>query len=236
MTLTNDYIIKFLKSRNVNYLYHANTVKTSLQFIARKGLLSREAMETRGLHQTYQYTDKYDKKFGIFNDIFFDLCDIHKQSKQINYYGPVLFVFDLEILSTVNNHKIKITQKNPAYWHDKNSNTDLHYNKRYFLDPDTLQLDFSKKNFGQHITIENFSKPLPFNPHLKRIILDNPQIGDLSYFENAKRALEKAIKEKKLSVKLKVRNNCNWDCKCSRIYNGDVKTNCKIDIKKLFNV
>ena len=92
------------------YLYHANSVITSLGFITSKKLFSRKYGEYTGLPQTYQKSDEGDKQKDIFNDIFFDNSDIG--SKVICYYGPITFVFKAqEILHS--EREIKITRYNP---------------------------------------------------------------------------------------------------------------------------
>lgn len=92
------------------YLYHANSVITSLGFITSKRLFSRKYGEDTGFPQTYQKSDEGDKQKDIFNDIFFDNSDIG--SKVICYYGPITFVFKAqEILHS--EREIKITRYNP---------------------------------------------------------------------------------------------------------------------------
>ena len=92
------------------YLYHANSVITSLGFILNKKLFSRKYGEDTGLPQTYQKSDEVDKQKDIFNDIFFDNSDIGKEN--ICYYGPITFVFRAqEILHS--EREIKITRYNP---------------------------------------------------------------------------------------------------------------------------
>ena len=92
------------------YLYHANSVITSLGFITSKKLFSRKYGEDTGLLQTYQKSDEADKQKDIFNDIFFDNSDIGKEN--ICYYGPITFVFRAqEILHS--EREIKITRYNP---------------------------------------------------------------------------------------------------------------------------
>lgn len=92
------------------YLYHANSVITSLGFITSKKLFSRKYGEDTGFPQTYQKSDEGDKQKDIFNDIFFDNSDIG--SKVICYYGPITFVFKAqEILHS--EREIKITRYNP---------------------------------------------------------------------------------------------------------------------------
>lgn len=68
--MTNFEIKQILISKQINYLYHSNTVETSITFLRHGGLLSRGAVEKNGLNQTPQRSDEIDKQLGIYNDIF----------------------------------------------------------------------------------------------------------------------------------------------------------------------
>ncbi|MCR5637474.1 MAG: hypothetical protein K6F97_01305, partial [Lachnospiraceae bacterium] len=89
---------KHLTCEGENYpacdrLFHANSVKTSINFIRRMALFSRKFGEERNL-QTVQNSDVIDKEFGVWNDIFFDNVDIpYKSGNNVSAYGPVMFVF-----------------------------------------------------------------------------------------------------------------------------------------------
>lgn len=111
LSLLKDDIEKAkVKEKGKVYLYHANSVITSLGFITSKKLFSRKYGENTGFPQTYQKSDEGDKQKDIFNDIFFDNSDIG--SKVICYYGPITFVFRAqEILHS--EREIKITRYNP---------------------------------------------------------------------------------------------------------------------------
>lgn len=50
----------FLKSKNIEDFYHANTVTTSCTLIKQKGLLSRGTFERKGLEMTPQSSDDCD--------------------------------------------------------------------------------------------------------------------------------------------------------------------------------
>lgn len=110
LLLKNDIEKGKEKGKGKVYLYHANSVITSLGFITSKKLFSRKYGEDTDLLQTYQKSDEGDKQKDIFNDIFFDNSDIG--SKVICYYGPITFVFKAhEILNS--EREIKITRYNP---------------------------------------------------------------------------------------------------------------------------
>ena len=92
------------------YLYHANSVITSLGFILNKKLFSRKYGEDNFIPQTRQRSDSKDKKQGIYNDIFFDNSDIGEF--KICAYGPITFVFSAEEIFNLNKD-VKVTSENP---------------------------------------------------------------------------------------------------------------------------
>lgn len=182
-------IKQILMAKGVHYLYHANTVATSCTFIKNGGLFSREAIEKRNLYQTYQKSDQTDKIFDVYNDIFFDSIDIHESIRRINFYGPVLFVYTIDILDTIPDNFIKITKSNPIYWDYNTKEKD-----KYFNTNEELEALFQKGNFQQHITLKNQHTPLPFD-HLEKIILDNPGEKHEHLFEKALSVLQQTIKK-----------------------------------------
>lgn len=204
-------IKEVLLKRGVQKLYHANTVATSITFLSNGGLLSRGAVEERQLFQTFQNSDSTDKEYGIWNDIFFDSVDIHERAKNVNQYGPVTFVYSIDLLDDLQGKTVKITKDNPVYW-DGTSEDD-----RYFTNLAELLFQYQKGSFGQHLTICDMCNPLPFLPHLKEIILDDPMISDNALFICAKRGLSELIREVGLGVPLTIRN-CSSDCKCYEKY------------------
>lgn len=136
------------------YLYHANSVITSLGFITSKKLFSRKYGEDTGLLQTYQKSDEGDKQKDIFNDIFFDNSDIGEEN--ICYYGPITFVFRAqEILHS--EREIKITRYNPI----ENLKEPLYFSSLSEIEEQRLKYKKEKKKkifnkiFKHHTTIKN---------------------------------------------------------------------------------
>jgi hypothetical protein len=93
MHLPREDVIRTLDRKGNGYLYHANTIRTSCTFLANGGLLSRGAVEARGLQQTPQRSDGDDRRYGVWDDIWLDGVDIHAQARRENVYGPVLFIY-----------------------------------------------------------------------------------------------------------------------------------------------
>ncbi len=197
--MTNLEIKQVLIKKGVRYLYHANTVETSLSFLQSRGLLSRGLCEDMKLPQTGQYTDDFDKRYNIFYDIFFDSMEIQKRTG-VSYYGPVLFVYDIDVLDTVEEGHIRITKMNPDKW--KNT---ISANERYFLKLEELSLFFDKGNFGQHITLTNKKNILSFE-YLEKIVLSDPQQKDNLLFEVAKARIRGLIDDACLAVPFIIRD------------------------------
>lgn len=208
--MTNSEIKEILSSNGVKHLYHTNTVETSLSFIKSGGLLSRGYCEDMGLPQTPQYTDRTDKEQGIFYDIFFDSVEIQRRTG-VSYYGPVLFVYSVDVLDIIEEGRIRITKNNPINWHGRLSDSE-----KYFLEADELAWFFEKDNFGQHITIINQNQPLSFE-YLEKVVLSIPQQGNNQLFDIAKITIEEAMDDNWLSVPLTVRDY-NYNENFSKLY------------------
>lgn len=202
---------EILVSRGVTELYHANTVVTSLSFLRSGGLLSRGYAEDIGLPQTPQRTDVSDKQFGIYYDIFFDATDIHQRARNLNHYGPISFVYSVDVLDHPD-IEVKVTKVNPQYWAP-----DQEAEKRYFLTEAALRLRYSSTDFGQHITICNMHTPLPFVPYLQKIVIEDPQIEDTSLLDNAVKAIQDELNHQRLTIPLQIRE-CSEDCRCHEAY------------------
>lgn len=206
---------KVLIHKGVIELFHVNSVITSLTFINNGGLLSRETVEEYNLPQTDQKSDDIDKKFNIYNDIFFDSVDIHERAKDVNNYGVITFVYSVDVLDEVADYDICITQENPANWDE-----DIPYEERYFPDVDSLYYGFHKGDFGNHITVRNISKPISFQ-YLKKIIIDNPGEDGQKYFSPAYEAIKDSIENNNINVPIEIRE-CPPKCKCHQKYETNI--------------
>ena len=192
-------------------LFHANSIKTSLRFIERKALFSREFGENEGL-QTYQRSDSFDRQLGVYNDIFFDNIDIpYRSGTNRSAYGPVMFVFKIDILK---NQKIRILKFNP--WNGRDQD-DITYNQLFFSGIEeiksilcvdhhynTNRVNFLE-NFEHHTTVFNTSE-LPFGNNLDFIYVEKCYDG--SGRENElKNVLENALNEAGLDVPVIIRKD-----------------------------
>lgn len=209
--MTNETIKRILLEKGVTHLYHANTVATACTFIENNGLLSRGVIEDLGLYQTSQVTDRSDKDYGVFYDIFFDSVDIHQRSKKINNYGPVVFVYSIDVLDVLPPDCIRVTKDNPMYWTSSMTDED-----KYFLAQEELQTFYQREKFNQHVTLRHQVAPLPFD-FLEKIIIDNPGVEDTGYFDNAYHHLQDLIDKYIAGIPLEVRQ-CPPSCSCQNQY------------------
>ena len=228
MEINKKEFCEFLRSMGINHLYHANTVQTSCTFIDAGGLLSRGAVEAYNLIQTFQSSDNIDKKYNVWNDIFLDSYDLHNLFKRRNYYGPVSFKFNIDILNDERLPKLWITKDNPIYWRANQKN-----HERYFKNILELKQNYSEEVWKKMITLRDTFEPLSFNPYLEQIILDNPlvRIGDIRLFKEAKVALINALERNNMDTSILVTRKCKFNCSCRINYLEQVRTQ---ELKKLF--
>lgn len=150
------------------YLYHANSVITSLGFILNKKLFSRKYGEDNFIPQTRRRSDSKDKKQGIYNDIFFDNSDIGED--KICAYGPITFVFSAkEIFDS--SKEVKVTNENP--YNVKN------YENMYFSGLLEIKKEMNEgeyrfyKQIQYHTTIKDCDYIELKKENLKYIIIEN---------------------------------------------------------------
>jgi hypothetical protein len=205
-----------LDSLGVTHLHHANTVTTSSTFLDHGGLLSRRYVEKHGLPQTPQSSDQLDKDFGIWDRVFVDHVDIHfrgGRKKGPNQYGPVLFVFQLDLLLQLpKGSKVLVTKTNPVHW--SRSDKD---NERWFRTPEELSAKLSKGDFDKMLVIETADGKVAFPSDAPvRIALDNPKrkmISGADAFDHAQRRLRTAAKVGGVNVSIE-EHVCRDDCIC----------------------
>jgi hypothetical protein len=119
MHLIRQTVYNALEDKGILNLYHANSVLTSCQFLKRGSLLSRGTAERLNYHQTSQASDKIDKTYSLWFDVFTDTVDIHDRATTSNVYGPVLFVIDPKILLKKSTGRVWVTKFNPTKFKGK---------------------------------------------------------------------------------------------------------------------
>lgn len=225
-------LYNFLSRRKLKYFFHANTVKTSCTLIEQKGLLSRGEITKRKLAMTAQSSDDIDKKFNVWNDIFFDIVDLHGYFPRQNLYGPVCFKISNEFLLDKNLPNICITKDNPIYWKQ-----DMSDEEKYYLTVSEYASEFDEnmKNGTIQVkmfTIHDTSKRIPFKKYLVEVILDNTavKINGEALFPIAKEALASGLSKAGFDLNiLKIRTCTN--CFCEINYMKQVSI---AELEKLF--
>lgn len=224
MSLPAKHVYDVLKDKNVDTLYHANSVLTTCQFLNKGSIMSRGSVEQIGGYQTEQDSDRIDKRYGIWYDIFFDSIDIHSRGSRANKYGPVLLCFDIEIITRLYTGNVWVTKLNPTKWAGKSDE------KRWFESKRDLEENFVPSEFDQMIVFRHCGGVLPFKSYLNQIILDDPQMEstggqEIQYYSMAFGALKSSMLESNVNIPIKKRE-CTNVCDCLEYYQNDrAKTN-----------
>jgi hypothetical protein len=218
MELDPRKVLKVLKSKGITHLYHANTVRTACTFIRAGGLLSRGAVEDLGLEQTPQTSDDIDKKFDVWYDVFLDSSDLHTLFNRQNHYGPVLFKFNVDVLTLKDLPPLWVTKNNPIYWDDNSTLED-----RYFQSIREFDNGYTNRSYRQMITLRYASSLIPFEPYLEEILLDDPKVkvGGVCLLTEAINALKNAISENEFilnNVERNIRQCYNCWCHSNYLY------------------
>lgn len=217
MHIPSSHVFEALSEKGVTELHHANSVATACQFIRTGSLLSRGSVERLGVTQTPQASDEADRRYSIWFDVFLDSVDIHKRASRANAYGPVLFVFDINIINANGTGRIWVTKLNPTKWAGKSDG------QRWFKNRNDLEENFVKGRFDQMLVLRHCGGALPFGKHLKKIILDDPQRKtehDVDLYSMSVGALRLAMQDAKIDVPIQ-RRNCVEGCTCEEDWGGD---------------
>lgn len=224
--LSAKQLYSILKEKKVEFLYHANTVGTSVTFIENRALLSRDFIETNDLYQTEQKSDKEDKKFDVWDHIFLDGADLHKKYNRANKYGPVLFRMNLELLISPSIQEVYITKSNPWYW---NSSTTLE--NKFYSNIDDVKSDYltgSKLDSQIMFTFRNPEKEIKLNKYLHSIGIDKPKLlvniasgGQKTVGDYAEDTLKECLENSGLGhIPILTRNHPKFNfCQCHFNYN-----------------
>lgn len=216
MHIPSLHVYEALSQKGVTELHHANSIATACQFIRSRSLLSRGTVERLGVAQTPQESDKADRSYSIWFDVFLDSVDIHKRASRANVYGPVLLVFDINIIHKNSTGRIWVTKENPTKWAKKVDED------RWFQGKEDLATNFVRGRFDQMIVLRHCGGELPFGKHLKKIVLDDPKQQtneDIDFYSMAVGALRFAMQDAGVDVPIE-RRKCGDQCKCEE-YWGD---------------
>jgi hypothetical protein len=208
-----------LSNVGARYLHHANTVATSCTFLEHGALLSRAYVEEHNLVQTVQGSDTLDKRYGIWDAVFLDHVDIHLRggrTKGPNQYGPVLFVFELNVLlSLPQNADVRVTRRNPVHWRDGQEDRD-----RWYQTAAELSQDISFGDFDKMLVIFHTNGRFELTTTACRVMLDNPnrRLRDgADAFEHAVTRLITAAEVGGVHATI-TNHQCREDCICQKKY------------------
>ena len=211
MEIASKRVFEILQEKGVDTICHANSVLTACQFLRSGSLMSRGTVYRKGLYQTPQKSDRIDREYGIWFDVFTDSVDIHNRARQANCYGPVLFVIDSELIKRTYTGRVWVTKLNPTKWKGKG------HRERWFVFDNDLSNNFARGNFDQMIVFRHCGGELFFTKYLTEIILDDPELktrgSRIDYYSMAYGALTLAITEGGLNIKIRKRR-CPNGCKC----------------------
>jgi hypothetical protein len=222
-------VYELLKRKGVNFFYHANTVKTALTFIQEKALLSRQYIETKNLIQTDQYTDDKDKKLGIWDAVFLDGTDLHKKLARPNYYGPILFQMNLNILLNPLFKTVRVTKSNPEAWKSADDN--------FYENIEDLDAEYLVGNKISDVRImflfDSVSKSIELDLFCEKIVIDDPRVnlvypnGDIKAISNlVKLTIENELKSSNLlKIPVEIRHMDNKACGCYFQYKNMYSSN-----------
>lgn len=219
MDIPSQQVFEVLSAKGVTELHHVNSVATACQFIRSRSLMSRGTVERMGVAQTAQSSDKTDRIYGIWFDVFLDSVDIHERARRANVYGPVLFVFDIGLIHKNGTGRIWVTKENPTKWADKAKD------ERWFQGKTELAEIFTKGTFDQMLVLRHCGGEFPFGKHLVKIILDDPSHQtqeDVDCFSMAVGALRLAMQDAGLNVPIE-RRTCRPRCTCKAEWQRDSK-------------
>jgi len=172
--LSSTDIYTLLQDKGVEYLYHANTVSTSMTFIKENALLSRGYVEENHLVQTPQKSDKEDKLYDVWNHVFLDATDLHTRYSQANHYGPVTFRIKLELLKNPDLPNMIITKSNPMYWKPSTP-----MDSRFYNSLDDVKNDYmTGKKLDSYVmfTFKDCGKIISLADYVVAIGIDRPEI------------------------------------------------------------
>lgn len=217
MELDSTSVHRALIDKGIEALHHGNTLQTSCLFLLHGRLLSRGAVEDRGLIQTPQYSDDQDKRYAIWHDLFLDSVDIHERANKRNLYGPVLFRFRVDLLLDKAIPAVWITRKNPTQWRQDDRLED-----RYFSSVGEFAERYSKGDFGSIFILRSTGGSLKLGPYLRDIVIDAPEMNrsELNLFSHSVGALRFAAWQGGLKDVEIVKRDCSRFCQCMSEYDA----------------
>lgn len=222
--LSSKDLYQLLKELDVEFLYHANTLATSISFIKEGALVSRKFAVDNGLSQTPQDSDHKDKLHGVWDSLFLDGTDHHVIFKRRNYYGPISFKIKLEVLLSGEFDKVYITRWNPSRWPHN-----MAEENKFYHSIDEVRKNYTagaKREDAQIMfTFPKAEKKMDFDKYLHSICYDDPKLtiptneANVEGREYLKSVLENTLSKYHRHYVLEQREHTMpTDCKCFSYY------------------
>ena len=169
MDIASKHVFGVSGRRKVMELHHANSVATACQFIRASSLMSWGRSLGLGLRRTCRSRTSWIGAiaYGLTSSRTL-LTSIAEQGRSM-VDGPVLFVFDLDILDRNGTGRMWVIKGNPISCRGKSDE------ERWLQDGRDLERHFVKGRFNQMIVLRHCGGVLPFGSYLSRIVLDDPQ-------------------------------------------------------------
>lgn len=144
-----------------------------------------------------------------------DGVDIHDRAKQRNFYGPVIFVFDVEIFSQDWLSSLWITKKNPQNWKETDTNSD-----RYFDSVEDFRQNYKFGDFEKIFVLRHIGGVLRLKPYLQKILLDNPRLSfnGIDIYSQAVGALKATARIGGIENIIIEQRGCQEACNCINQY------------------
>lgn len=218
--INNEELFQELRERSIRNLFHANSVETSLSFFRVASLLSRHECQKQGLPQSKQWSDTSDQTHAIFDDVFLNFSDLHRNFKCSNAYGPILFCISVDklekFLISHNNIKIHITKLHPHKWKNSMTDDDKWRSELMgtFLNPiGTINQSYVDK-WTDLVMSGVGGSGIPLNICEKVIIDEHPNNDD--FFSQVSSAFNNCMAAQSLSFPIIKRDCSILNCKCKK--------------------
>ncbi len=236
--LPSKELYALLKELDVKFLYHANTLATSISLIKEGALLSRKFVTDNGLPQTPQDTDHKDQLHGVWDSIFLDGTDHHVIFRRRNYYGPILFKIKLEVLLSEEFETVFITRSNPSRWPPNMEDKFKYYHSIAEVGKNYTA---GKKREDAQImfTFPNAGKNMDFDKYLHSICFDDPKLkiptsnGSEEGRDYVRRILEKVLIDYNKTHYVLEQRQHSTECKCFSYYSTLLRNDFK-EFTKMF--
>lgn len=217
ISLSPKELYQFLKSKGIDRLYYATTVKNSCSMLNCGELMSNHQLNYRRYPMTDPIDPSLEKTFCMWNKIPFYICDLHGYFSRQNKIGPVCFAIDIDFLLELHERDLYISKRNPMYRKKGMRRNKICYSsvaefKKAFdsLIPERI----AHKNI---ILVRDKNSTVDLRKYLVEITLDQ-SAHRYMLFSKAQKALKSALESSGIAqVPLKIRE-CQKACFCQTNY------------------